>query len=125
MGHNITKHQNSLSLNCGGLTDLKIRRSAVCFSGRKMLDLFVLLENVWDLLLSQSCFTRGSGTEMFWQPGTQWHKVISCVTSASLSERSLFLREGGPAPKICFAGRKGSSTRAITSTEDMEVMISV
>lgn len=37
--HNITKHQNFLSLNCGGLTDaiyLKIRMFGVCFSGGKM-----------------------------------------------------------------------------------------
>lgn len=108
MGHNIAKHQNSLSLNCGGLTDLKIRRFAVCFSGRKMLDLFFLLENVWDLMLSQSCSTRGSETEMFWQPGTQWHKVISCVTSASLSERSLFLREGVLLPKFVLLAEKAA-----------------
>lgn len=94
-----TKHLNFLSLNCGGLTHaiyLKIRRFAVCFSGGKMQDLFFLLENVWDLLLSPSCFTHGSETEMFWQPGTQWYKVISCVTLASLGVKlsPLFFREG-------------------------------
>lgn len=64
--------------------------------------------------------------------GTQWHKVISCVTLASLTVRGAWFSEragwgggGSPAPKICFAGRKGSSARAISSTEDMEVMISV
>lgn len=132
MGHNIINHQNFLSLNSGGLADLKIRIFAVCFSSWKMSALFFLLENVWDLLLSQSCFTHSSETEMLGQPGTQWHKVISCVTLASLTVRGAWFSEragwgggGSPAPKICFAGRKGSSARAISSTEDMEVMISV
>lgn len=50
-----------------------------------MTALFFLLRNVWDWLLSPTCFTHCNETEMFWQPGTQWHRVISRVTLACLA----------------------------------------
>lgn len=109
--HNITKHQNSLSLNSGGPTDaicLKISRFAVCFSGGGECRICFFFWRMFGICCYLHHVLRGGETEMFWQAGTQWHEVISCVTSACLAVRNppLCFSGRGSCPKICFACRK-------------------
>lgn len=95
---------------------LVVEKCWICFFFWRMFGICCYLSHVLHTVVKLRC----SGSQA--HNGTR----LSAVSLWLLSQgEKLVSQGGGPADKICFAGRKGSLASAITSTGDMEVMISV
>lgn len=95
---------------------LVVEKCWICFFFWRMFGICCYLSRVLHTVVKLRCSgsqahngTRLSAVSLRLLP--QWEKLVS--------------QGGGPADKICFAGRKGNPASTITSTGDMEVMISV
>lgn len=95
---------------------LVVEKCWICFFFWRMFGICCYLSRVLHTVVKLRC----SGSQA--HNGTR----LSAVSLRLLSQwEKLVSQGGGPADKICFAGRKGNPASTITSTGDMEVMISV
>lgn len=111
--HNFPSIEFWWSLRCEDKRD-----SAVCFNGRKMLDLFFFSRRMFGIRYYLNLVLHTAAKQRRWSSRAHNGTGLSAVSLRLLGE-------GAPAPKRCFAARNCSSAGALTSAEDVEVTLSV